>query len=129
MVNLPDDVRELFEGANTAHLATLLPDGSPHSVPMWAGVEDGQVVFLTGPGSRKARNLDRDPRMSISIAAKDNPGRMAIVRGRATQLDGARAWEIIDRLAHKYIGQPYPLRTDRVIYFVAATHAQALSFG
>jgi predicted pyridoxine 5'-phosphate oxidase superfamily flavin-nucleotide-binding protein len=35
MAELPPDVRELFEARNFAHLATALPDGSPHSVPVW----------------------------------------------------------------------------------------------
>ena len=52
-------LRALCEGANRAHLATILPDGSPHSVPVWIGVEGERVAFLTGPGSRKARNIAR----------------------------------------------------------------------
>jgi Pyridoxamine 5'-phosphate oxidase len=52
--NLPDDVRALFDGANYAHVATLMPDGSPHTVPVWTGVEDDRIAFLTaqiGPSS------------------------------------------------------------------------------
>ena len=52
---------ELITGANQAHIATLLPDGAPHSVPVWAGWEGDLLVFITGPGSRKARNVARDP--------------------------------------------------------------------
>lgn len=65
--SLPNDVRALFEGANYAHVATLMPDGSPHSVPIWVGIEDNRIAFLTSPESRKARNLEHDPRLSISI--------------------------------------------------------------
>jgi hypothetical protein len=36
---LPDGVRALCDGANIAHLATLMPDGAPHSVSLWVGVE------------------------------------------------------------------------------------------
>ena len=39
MTPLPDDVRALFEGPNYAHLATVLPSGAPHSVPVWTGIE------------------------------------------------------------------------------------------
>ena len=45
----------------------MLPDDAPHSVPVWIGLERDQVAFLTGPGSRKARNLVGDPRVAISI--------------------------------------------------------------
>jgi nitroimidazol reductase NimA-like FMN-containing flavoprotein (pyridoxamine 5'-phosphate oxidase superfamily) len=64
---LPEDARRLFEGPNHAHLATLLPDGGPHSVPLWAGAEGNRIALLSLPSSRKARNLDRDPRVATSI--------------------------------------------------------------
>jgi PPOX class probable F420-dependent enzyme len=130
MTSLPDDVRALFEGANYAHVATLTPDGAPHSVPVWTDVEDGRIAFLTSPGSRKARNLARDPRVAISITAHDQPFTMASVRGRVSEpLDGDAAWEIIDRISHKYTGGPFPLRTDRVVFLVEPEHAWAQAFG
>jgi nitroimidazol reductase NimA-like FMN-containing flavoprotein (pyridoxamine 5'-phosphate oxidase superfamily) len=46
----------------------VLPDGSPHSAPVYVGAHGDRVVFFTGPGMRKARNLRRDPRMALSIA-------------------------------------------------------------
>ena len=70
MVDLPDDVRALFEGANFGHLATLLPDGSPHSVPVWVCLVNGRIGFFTQERSRKARNLARDGRVAISIAVQ-----------------------------------------------------------
>jgi PPOX class probable F420-dependent enzyme len=129
MTALPDDVRALFEGPNIGHVATLMPDGSPHTVPMWLGVEDGRIALLTSLSSRKGRNLTRDPRVAISVTAHDQPFTMAAVRGRAEVLEGDAAWEIIDRIAHKYIGAPYPLRTDRVVFLVEPEHAWAQTFG
>jgi PPOX class probable F420-dependent enzyme len=130
MQQLPDDVRALFDGPNIAHIATLLPNGAPHSVPLWVGLEEGRIAFLTGPGSRKARNLGRDPRVALSITHRDSPFAMAQVRGRvAERLEGDAAFEVIDRISHKYIGAPYPLRTDRVVYFVEAESAAAQTFG
>jgi len=130
MEDLPGDVRALLDGPNVAHVATLLPDGGPHSVPVWIGLEGNRIVFLTSPGSRKARNLDRDPRVAISITDRDHPHTMAQVRGRVVErVEGDAAWTIIDRLSHKYIGQPYPLRTDRVVYLVDPERASAESFG
>jgi PPOX class probable F420-dependent enzyme len=130
MPQLPDDVRSLFDAPNLAHIATLLPDGAPHSVPLWVGLEEGRIAFLTGPGSRKARNLERDPRVAISITHRDSPFTMAQVRGRVVErLEGDAAFEVIDRISDKYIGQPYPLRTDRVVYLVEPDSASAQSFG
>ena len=129
MIALPADVRALFDGANTAHVATLMPDGAPHSVPMWVGVEGDRVAFLSSPTSVKARNLRHDPRVSISVTDAARPNAMAQVRGRVNEiLDGDAGWAIIDRIAHKYIGAPYPLRTDRVLFLVDAEHAWAQAF-
>jgi PPOX class probable F420-dependent enzyme len=125
-MELPADVRALFEAPNYAHLATVLPGGGPHTVPVWVGIEDGKLAFLTSPNSRKARNLAADPRVAISVTDRGNPYVMALLRGRVTaRLDGDPAWDIIDRLSRTYTGQPYPLRTDRVVFLVEADHARA----
>jgi PPOX class probable F420-dependent enzyme len=126
---IPDDVRALFAGANYAHVATLLPDGSPHTVPVWVDVEGDRVAFLTGPGSRKARNLDRDPRAAISVTDRAQPFAMAAVRGVAERIEGDAAWAIVDRIAQKYIGAPYPAREDRVVFLVDPIHAWAQALG
>ena len=120
MAALPDEVRELFGGPNFGHLATTRPDGSPHTVAVWVGVEGDHVVFFTQPGSRKARNLARDPRVAISIVDGQNPYRGADIRGRvAATVEGDEALEIIDRLAVKYTGKPFPMRSG-VVYLVEA---------
>jgi PPOX class probable F420-dependent enzyme len=127
---IAEPVRRLIDGANYAHLATLLPNGAPHSVPMWVGMENGRIAVMTSPNSRKARNLERDPRVALSITDHDRPFVMATVRGRVTErVDGDRGWTIIDRLSQKYIGQPYPLRTDRVIYLIQPEYAHAATYG
>ena len=130
MATLSYAVRALFDGPNYAHIATVLPNGAPHSVPVWVGLEGNQIAFLTHPASRKARNIAHDPRVALSITKHDQPTAMAQVRGRvAERLEGEAAWTIIDRIAHKYIGQPYPLRTDRVVFLVDPEHASAQTFG
>ena len=114
-MELPADVRELFERRNFAHLATVLPDGSPHSVPVWMRVEDGRLVFFTQPQSRKARNLDRDRHVAVSVVDEENPYRSAWVRGRVVdRIEGERALEIIDRISQQYTGADFPLRSGVV---------------
>jgi PPOX class probable F420-dependent enzyme len=121
---LPAEVRELLEARNFAHLATTLPDGSPHSVPVWIGVEGGHVVFFTQPGSRKARNLERDPRVAVSAVDLENPYRSAQLRGRVVgTVEGEEALEIIDRLAVKYTGEPFPMRSG-VVFLVEPERAR-----
>ncbi|PWW66490.1 PPOX class F420-dependent oxidoreductase [Actinokineospora spheciospongiae] len=113
-------VRRALDGTSLAHLATVLPDGSPHTTPLWIGTHDDHVVFFTGPDSRKARNLRRDPRVALSLTTPDNPYEPITVRGRVTTwLDGDAAWAIIDRIATKYTGQPYSRDEDRVVAVIA----------
>ena len=116
---LDPDVRRVLDGTPIAHLATVLPDGSPHTVPLWIGTHGDRIVFLTGPGSRKARNLRRDPRLALSIAPADNPFEPVVVRGRVGEwLEGDAAWEIIDQLSMKYIGAPYSREQERVVVVI-----------
>jgi len=126
---LPDPVRAMVDAPSNAHIATILPDGSPHSVPVWVGLERGRVAVLTSPRSRKAQNLERDPRVSISMTDAQQPNVMAQVRGRVCErLEGDEAWKIIDRMSHKYIGGPYALREDRVVFLIEPESAWSQTF-
>jgi PPOX class probable F420-dependent enzyme len=130
VTRIPAEVRRFFEDANYAHIATLLPDGAPHSVPVWVGLEGDTVSILTSANSRKGRNLDRDPRVAISVTDHDQPYATGLVRGRVIErVEGDAAWEIIDRMSHKYTGQPYAPRTDRVVYLIDVEWARAIAFG
>ena len=116
---LEPDVRRLLGTNAIAHLATVLPDGSPHSVPVFVGTEGDRIAIFTGPGSRKARNLRHDPRVALSLVPPDDTFTPVIVRGRVAEwLDGDAAWEIVDRIAVRYIGQPYPRDQERIVALI-----------
>jgi PPOX class probable F420-dependent enzyme len=126
---LPEDVRALIDAPNLAHVATILPDGGPHTVPVWIGTDGPHVVFLTGPGSRKARNLAGDARVAFSLVDAERPFVMAHLRGHVVErVEGDAAWAIIDRLAQQYLGSAYPRGEDRVVFRVAVDHARAQAF-
>jgi PPOX class probable F420-dependent enzyme len=116
---LDPDVRRVLDGTSIAHLASVLPDGAPHSVPVWVDTQGDHVAFLTGPDSRKARNLRRDPRVALSLTPADNPYQPVLVRGRVVEwLQGDAAWAIVDRISTKYTGNPYPRDDERVIALI-----------
>ncbi|TCC40617.1 TIGR03618 family F420-dependent PPOX class oxidoreductase [Kribbella speibonae] len=116
-------VRSAVESTSIAHLATVLPDGSPHSIPLWVSSIDDRIIFLTGPNSQKARNLRRDPRVALSLAPVDNPYEPVIVRGRVVEwIDGDAGWDLVDQIAQKYIGQPYGRDVERVIGVIEVDH-------
>jgi PPOX class probable F420-dependent enzyme len=112
MSGIPDDVRALLEARNFAHLATLMPDGSPHSVAIWVGTEGDNVVFFTQEGSRKARNVQRDPRVALSVVDRANPYATAWLRGRVVETrTGEAALAVADAISERYTGQPFPMRS------------------
>ena len=120
---LDPTVRHVLDGTPFAHLASILPDGAPHTVPVWIGTRGEHIVILTGPQSRKARNLRRDPRVAISLTPPDNPFQPVIVRGRVVEwIDGDAGWDLVDQIAQKYIGQPYGRDVERVIGVIEVDH-------
>ncbi|GAA4061713.1 TIGR03618 family F420-dependent PPOX class oxidoreductase [Nonomuraea soli] len=119
-------VRRVLDGASIAHLATVLPDGSPHVAPVFVGTLGERVVLFTGPDTRKARNLRRDPRVALSIAPVDNPFEPVVMRGRVVEwVEGEAAWEIVDRVAVKYTGMPYPREEERVVVVIEPERQRA----
>jgi PPOX class probable F420-dependent enzyme len=104
------------------HLATLLPDGAPHSIPVWAIYENGRIAFFTQSSSRKAGNLSKDPRVALSLVDEANPYRNAQIRGRVVEtVEGDAALEVIDRISHRYIGAPFPMRSGTVYWIEPET--------
>lgn len=63
-------------------VATVRPDGRPHVMPVWGVWMDDRLLFSTGLGSRKARNLRSDPRCSVT---NDEPTEPVVVEGAAAQ--------------------------------------------
>jgi PPOX class probable F420-dependent enzyme len=77
------DIRAFMgTGSRTGKLATVRADGSPHVVPIWFAFDaDGDVVFLTDGGSLKARNMRRDPRVSLLVDDEAMPFAWARIDG------------------------------------------------
>src|SRR5690348_8121122 len=82
---LSSEIKTLVDGPNFAHLATLLPDGSPQSVPVWVGREGDRILICTGEGSLKGKNTLRDPRVALSIVNFHDPYQEAQLRGRVVE--------------------------------------------
>jgi PPOX class probable F420-dependent enzyme len=120
MAELDPDAREVLEGRTFAHLATVRPDGAPHSVPIWIGVrDDGRLVMFTQSGSRKARNIARDGRVAVSAVDAGDPYRQCDLRGRVVErIDGPPALDVADELSRKYLGEPFPWRSPETVAYV-----------
>jgi PPOX class probable F420-dependent enzyme len=107
---LSDEIKSLIDGPNFAHLATLMPDGSPHSVPVWVGRERDRLLICTGETSLKAKNTRRDPRVALSIIDFHDPYREVQLRGRVVERRPDGDCKYIDAISQKYTDKPFPFR-------------------
>ncbi|HVU77061.1 MAG TPA: PPOX class F420-dependent oxidoreductase [Gaiellaceae bacterium] len=109
MAKLSEKQAELFRGKNWGTVVTLREDGSPHATPVWIDTDGDHVIFNTAVGRAKERHLRRDPRISVTVLpAADQQSGYVSVTGTA-ELTEEGAFDHIDKLAQKYLGQEkYP---------------------
>ncbi len=102
--------RDLLESKKTfAHIATLMPDGTPQSTPVWIDYKNGKVLVNSAKGRVKVRNLKEGSPVAISITDPDNPYRYVQIRGQVTKVTEQGADKHIDSMAKKYLGKDkYP---------------------
>jgi PPOX class probable F420-dependent enzyme len=119
---------ELMKDTNFCHVATLRADGTVHGVPVWVDVQDGRPVLNSAEGRAWPRNLERDPRVTLTVQNRENPYEYLEVRGRVAERTHDGADEHIDALAKKYLGaDSYPGRRpgeQRVIIRVEPEYAR-----
>src|SRR6266545_108346 len=100
---------ELLLERHVAILSTTLPDGSPHATPVWVDVEpDGTHILInTVEGHIKLKNIDRDPRVAVTVVDSANHFRTVQVRGIVVEKRGPDqgANEHISMLSKKYTGR------------------------
>jgi PPOX class probable F420-dependent enzyme len=116
-VTFDDTTRRLLDGKNFAVVATLGRDGSPHTTTVWY-VRDGDTVLFSTAGHRaKARNLERDPRVSLTVYDLANPYTAIDIRGTADmEVDPER--ELPARLSQRYLGQDAPPEPEDVVRLI-----------
>jgi PPOX class probable F420-dependent enzyme len=88
-----------LNATRTFWLATVRPDGRPHVMPVWAVFLDAALWFSSSLASRKIRNLQGDPRCTLTSEDGQHP---VVVDGTA---------EVITDL-------------DRIAAFLAASNAK-----
>jgi PPOX class probable F420-dependent enzyme len=107
MAALPESARAVLESAALAHLVTLNRDGSPQVTCVWVGLEGDEIVSGHLRPQQKLRNVERDPRVTLSIEGTvTNPSGLKeylVVHGRA-RLDEGGAPALLQRLARTYLG-------------------------
>ena len=107
-MQLDADVVRLAKGKNLATVVTLMPSGQPQALLTWVDTDGEHVLVNTEPQRQKARNVRRDPRVTVLIHSADDPWDWAEVRGHVVEtVNGEQAREHIDELSRKYVGSDY----------------------
>lgn len=122
-IPLPDVAKRILDDRNFAHIATIMPDGSPQVSPVWVYRHDDHIMVSTGVDRQKTRNIERDPRVAISIAPLDSPFPPLQIRGRVVEIiRGEAAADGFVEVSKKY-GNQNPQRPDpatRVVFKIEA---------
>ncbi len=122
---IPDAFLDLFTRPAFAHLATIMPDGTPQVTPVWFDMSGDKVRVNTARGRVKDRNMQKNAAVALSVTDPDNPYRHVAIRGRITNITEQGADAHIDSLAKKYLGKDkYPFARPgevRVIYEIEPT--------
>ena len=107
MAEIPASAQTVLRSGRLAHLVTLNKDGSPQMSAVWVGLDGDEIVCAHLMASQKVRNIQRDPRVSLSM---ETSGRNAmgldeylIVHGTARIVEGG-APELLQELALVYLG-------------------------
>ena len=131
MAAIPDKFLDLLQQKKAiAHLATLMPDGSPQVTPVWFDYTNGKLRVNSARGRVKTRNMTQGAHVALEISDPDNPYRYIQIRGHVAQATENGAAAHIDSLAKKYLGKDkYPFAQPgevRVMFEIEPEHVQAM---
>ena len=122
MLPLPEAYADILLKRSFAHLATIMPDGSPQVTPVWIDYDGQHVLVNTAEGRAKDRNMRRDGRVALSILDPDDPYRRFSIRGHVAEITHDGAEQHIDMLSRRYDDKPWIYQPGqvRVIFKIEA---------
>lgn len=110
---LPPELEAFLSGPNPAVIASLAPDGGPHTAATWYLWENGRVHVNMDQTRKRLDYMRRDPRVSLTVLGEGGWYDQVTLRGRVAEIEDDPEFEGIDRLSRHYTGEPYP-RRDQV---------------
>lgn len=129
---IPEKFEDLLEWdtKSYAHVATIGPNGEPQNNPVWFDTRDGRILFSQTTTRQKLKNVEREPRVALSILDPENPYRYLEIRGRVVAVEPDPDKAFIDRMAQKYLGQEkYPWNRpgdERVVVVIEPEHTSSM---
>jgi hypothetical protein len=125
-MQIPENFHDMLQSKALAFIATIGPKGEPQNNPVWFDWDGTHLLFSQTTARQKYRNLQRDPRIAMTIVDPENPYRYLEVRGTVARIDDDPDKAFIDAMAKKYLGQDtYPYHQpgdERVIIVVEPQH-------
>ena len=107
-MNLPDGLLALLRQPSPCFLATTMPDGAPQLTQTWVDTDGEHILINSVAGFQKIRNIERDPRVALTVSDPEQVSRYFAVRGRVLDVTADGAADHIEKLAQRYLGGPYP---------------------
>lgn len=106
---LPSALDRFLREARPAVVATLRPDGTPTTAPVWYDWADGKLLLSMDAEGPRASNLRSDPRVALTVLGSSWYDHVS-VRGRVVELRDDPEFADLDRLSYRYSDAPYPDR-------------------
>ena len=123
---IPEAYLGLLDTTALAHIATLGPNGEPQNNPVWFDFDGERIKFSQTKTRQKYRNIQREPRIALSIVDPENPYKYLEIRGTVDQVDEDPNLEFINAMAKKYLGiEEYPYHQpgdERIVLYVRPEH-------
>jgi PPOX class probable F420-dependent enzyme len=131
MAEIPEKYLDLLQDKKSfAHLATIMPDGTPQVTPVWFDYTNGKIRINSAKGRVKSRNMSEGAPVALSILDPDNAYRYIQIRGRVDHVTEEGADAHIDSLAKKYLDKDkYPWASPdqiRVIFEIEPDKVQVM---
>ena len=119
-MNITKETIKILEGKNFASLATINRDGSPQVSVVWIDYKYNHILINTAKNRIKTNNMERDPRVSISVTDAKNPYYQITFKGIVKNISESNADDHIHSLAKKYLNQDkYPISDKEIRVIVS----------
>jgi len=109
---LPHELVEFLAKPQPAVIATLEPDGTPHTAATWYAWDDGRVLVNMAASRKRLDHLRRDGRVSLTVTDAEDWYRHVTLRGRVAAIEDDEGLEGIDRLSRRYTSREYAARHE-----------------
>jgi PPOX class probable F420-dependent enzyme len=112
-VPLPPSLDEFLRLPNPAVVATIRPDGSPHTAATWYDWDSGRALLNMDESRLRLRFMRRDPHVALTVLGEDSWYSHVSLLGRIVSIEDDPDLADIDRLARRYTGRPFRTRAAR----------------